>query len=322
MLKNCLKVFLVLCALSFFCVVRVCAQTPKGLNISPLITDFSGQPGQSFSKTITVTNYQGIRVKLEVSAMDFLPQGEEGRQDFVPLEEAGPYSLARWFTLPEIPLELAAKNTVDFEVKIKIPDDAPPGGYYAAVFVTQVNEKTDEGKQGSVTYVVPTLGSLFFIRVGTTEEIKERGEIIEFKTDKKFYTALPVNFLVRFENTGNIHLIPKGLIEIKRWGKQVDAFSFNQENKKVLPKSIRRLEGSWKGNFGFKERILSTGQYTMEVALEFGEARQLVSRRISFWFIPLKEIGIAIGGTVLLIVLLIFGIKQYNRWLLQRHTKH
>lgn len=321
MLKNCLKVFLVLYTLTFFFVFPVWAQSPKGLNISPLITDFSGRPGQSFSKTITVTNYQGTRVKLKVSAMDFLPRGEEGKQDFVAPEEAGSYSLARWFTLPEKLLELAAKKTVDFEVKIEVPDDTPPGGYYAGVFVTQAVEKADEEK-GSVTYVIPTLGSLFFVRVGTTEEIKERGQIIEFKTDKEFYTALPVKFLVRFENTGNIHLIPKGLIEIKRWGKQVDAFSFNQENKKVLPKSIRRLEGSWKGNFGFKERILSTGQYTMEVALEFGEARQLVSHQISFWFIPLKEIGVAIGGTVFLVVLLIFGIKQYNRWLLRRHAKH
>ena len=110
-------------------------------------------------------------------------------------------------------------------------------------------------------------------------DVFEKGETIDFKTDKFFYMIGPVKFFTTFGNRGNIHLVPEGEIAVENFfGARVAQIPLKSWT--VLPNSDRTWEAQW-------NRKWLLGRYTAELTLQHGTKDGKVDKReVVFWAFP------------------------------------
>ncbi|MFC2145052.1 hypothetical protein ACFLQQ_01850 [Actinomycetota bacterium] len=251
---------------------------------------------------------------MKVGVYDFKPSGEEGRQTFISPESDDPYidySLSTWIDIDTGPFLIGPKKTKEINFSIKVPGSAEPGGHYAAIFIgPPSSEDMEEDRSGSDFYeggvsVRGNIGSLLIIRV--EGEVYELAKIVGFDSKNKLWEGSPITFKTRFHNFSNVHLKPVGFIDIfDIFGRKIDTLGVNKENGNVLPVSIRMFESIWENKRAF-------GRYTARLSMAYGEKNKVITEETAFWVLPWKKIAIWILGPIVLIVILILGIKRYNR---------
>jgi flagellar biogenesis protein FliO len=52
--------------------------------------------------------------------------------------------------------------------------------------------------------------------------------------------------------------------------------------------------------------------------MAYGEKNKVITEETAFWVFPWKKISIWISGLIILIVILIWGIKRYNRRIIRK----
>ena len=175
------------------------------LTVSPIKLELSGDPGKAVNGEFLLLNEQKEEKTFYASFENFEAQGETGAPNFVPGKEG----LATWITAPaRITLKPAEQKTVSFS--IQIPKDADPGGHFAAIFLSTTPSQEQGGGQVAVGAKV---GILVLLKVsGAT---KEGGGLLEFSSQnkQKFFSALPITFIYRFQNSGGDRVKPDGEIK-------------------------------------------------------------------------------------------------------------
>jgi len=272
----------------------------EGLTISPPISEFTIEAGQTVSKTIKLTNPTKNLVEVYPTTMDFKSKGEGGEPAFIQEEDQNTkFSLSKWISFTQSKVALTPEQVVEFTYKISVPQDAEPGGHYGAVFFVSQPPKAEPDKtQVSVSSMI---GSLLLVKV--PGDIKEQAKVKEFGTDRRLYLFNKVKFLTRVENTGNIHIKPKGEISIKGLFGEKSTITVNEQKGNVLPESIRKFENEWN-----KSAIL-IGPYTAKLGLTYGEEGKQLADEITFWIIPWWFI-VAIAVLVLLIIFLLWRRRR------------
>lgn len=267
----------------------------KAVSLSPLTFELTANPGETVTNVLRVTNTEGYPIGITIDVEDFIAVGEEGQ---VALEDPSTdftYSLAKWVTVTPQAFVLGGNDMVTVEFTVNVPIDAEPGGHYGSVLAT-VSASAPEG--GGVG-VAQKIGSLILLNVAG--DVEERLHIAEFSVPN--YSEFgPVTILSRFENTGTVHVKPRGFILIKDiFGKEVDKLELTQKN--VLPRSIRRIEVEWGNRLMF-------GRYEATLTAIYGTTNQPLSSVTSFWIIPWKIAGAVLLGVIILLAILIKGRKR------------
>jgi len=224
---------------------------PAGdFSLGPGKTELWMEPGEKVTKELYITNRLGKTMDFKIEIEDFT--GSKNPEKTVVLlgEEKGPCSLKDYIK-PEL-LEFTLKHgeRMILPVEISIPPDAEPGGLYGAVLVSSYPSKSEAEKEKEKAVpevrVISRLGTLFFVRV--KGEVKESGFLKDIKVDKNFYEKGPISFELLFENKGNVHLVPYGLIEIRNLlGKKIDEIELDPWF--AMPDSIRSRKIDWKRGF-------------------------------------------------------------------------
>ncbi|MEK7505066.1 MAG: hypothetical protein AAB589_02180 [Patescibacteria group bacterium] len=261
------------------------------ITLTPAKLEVSVAPGQDFLATITLAN-----------------KSEEDLLGRVLIEDFGPpaYSLNR-FLIPAVrEFALAAGETRQLPLTIKIPADQGPGGLYSSVVIgfRQAGESANSTES--------RLASLLFVKVpGQTQEV---GELIDF--GQLAGQGKLGQFYLTFQNTGNVYLNPYGVITIKQQG----FFSLRRDTRKeftvpidpwyVLPGDTRTREIG----LTYPPQSMSYGHYRAEVSLNRGYQDIIDTRAITFWVLPPTWVLILVG---LLFLGFLFG---FGRKLL-RHGK-
>jgi len=283
------------------------------LTVTPPLFQLNIGPGEFWASSVKVVNTNPYDLILYASVMNFAVRGEGGGGKFIPVIKDDPEialsSLAQWVEVSGEPIFVPKEQSVDIPFSVRIPEDAPPGGHYAAILVgTRPGVKT-EGE--SVVQVSSFVSSLFFVRVAG--DVREEGQIREFLTEKEFYQKPDVMLILRFENTGNVHLQPQGDITIyNMWGKERGKILINQKTNfgNVLPESIRKFVFTWKG----ENNPFEVGRYKAVATLSFGqEIRQNVFRTTYFWVVPLQPTLGILGGFTIFILFITWAIRAYIR---------
>jgi len=304
----------------------------SALTISPSRLEFSANPGQRVEDIIRVFNETKDTIDIFTSAANFTAKiGETGEPEFlIPGEKEE--GLATWIDIEEGPITLLPNEQKIIPFTVNVPLAADPGGHYAAIFFSP---SPPEG-EGGVVGVIGKLGALVLLRV--SGDIKEEGRLTEFslKDNEKIYNHLPVDFGIRFENTGTVHLKPQGDILIKNiFGGESAIVEVNKPKigtgGNVLPDSIRRFEASWikkeigeSEPTGFLEKLkaekdnFAFGRYKADLVLDYGTQGKKSQATLTFWVIPWRLTLLTIIGLLILIFLLIIGIKRYNRWIIKK----
>lgn len=303
----------------------------QALTISPPLKEFVADPGTEFSDIIKLINDEGTEKTFFATVEGFRARGEKGEPEF--FQTADETQLASWIKLDQDTVTLKPREKKEIKYTVRVPEKASAGGQYAAVFwSSQIPEATGITGVGVVTKI----GSLLLVRV--SGEIKEEMKLIDFSTPQKFYNRLPVEFLIAFENTGNVHLKPSGEIKIepKVLGIGKGEVTVNEAGGNVLPKSIRRFESTWikiaipesraENAFArfFEElqnewKNFALGYFRANLFTLFGQASpQVVQKSIFFLVFPWRVVLIALIIAVIIIWILIRGIKAYNRWIIKK----
>ncbi len=281
------------------------------LTVTPPLFQLNIGPGEFWASSIKVANTNPYDLNIYASAVNFSPRGEDGQGSFIPLvfqdEESKKASLAGWINVPADSVLVPKGQTGEIPFSVKIPQDAPPGGHYAAILV---GTRPFGGKEdGALISVSSMVSSLFFVSV--KGDIIESANIREFRTEKDFYQKPKANFILRLENGGNVHIQPQGDIAIyNMWGKKRGKIFINQQTTfgNVLPKSVRKFSFDWIG----EESIFEAGRHKAIATLSYGQyGRQNISAVAYFWIVPVFPILGTLFGLGLILIVLAWGIKAY-----------
>ncbi len=306
----------------------------SALTISPAFTDQSLNPGDTLVETLKIYNEDAFPITLYPQATNFTAgEDESGTPRFYDANE-DPYgtALAKWINLDVKEITVQPQERVSLVYTINVPRDVQPGGHFGALILGTTPSDVSSGGVG----VEQQIGELILIRV--SGELKEQASVAEFgfKNPKVWYNTLPVDFFLRFENSGNTHLRPTGNLFIKNWwGKQVAAVVVNGDFKSVLPHSIRRFEFSWGdpaaadagANLGFVEGMarewknFAFGKYKASLVLTYGAENKIIADEREFTVWPWRLM--ICGGVVLLLVLLFFALlmKLNNMAVIRKYER-
>jgi methionine-rich copper-binding protein CopC len=217
---------------------RTSAKSVSGITVSPALQPITvNQDQASKSFDFAVTNNDPVEQELHLSAVDFGSLDDTGGVLFLGPEKSlsYKYGLARWITLEKDVVLLQPHETQKILVTIDNKASLTPGGHYGAVLVTPQSEQTSK-QQTQVTQVASAL--LFLTKEGGAHY---HLQLVRSDLNAQLAT-LPGRLSLRFQNTGNVHVIPRGLITITDpRGREVKKGIINSDSGLAMPESFREM---------------------------------------------------------------------------------
>lgn len=296
----------------------------NALTVSPARVEISGNPGQTLSGEINIYNEQPEVKTFYTSYENFQSSDDSGAPKFVGSENG----LATWIkTEGSISVNSQEKKVLPFT--IKIPADAEPGGYFAAVFL---GSQPPTNAEGGTVSIGGKIGILVLLRVNG--DIKEGAGLTEFGTlgKKRFFSNLPVSLIYKVNNSGGDRIVPIGDIKIKNTIRLNSATIYLNEGKgSVLPGSVRKFEAVWgekikddkaKSFFEsawFQIKNFHIGVYTAKINMTWGESNTSVnSDSFTFFVIPWQLLTIVLGLLIFIGFFGILALRKYNKFIIKK----
>jgi hypothetical protein len=254
-------------------------------------------PGDSYQKELIISNRTGQVKIFNIEVQDFKASEDPSKPIEFLGDQKSPYSLKDYIRPETTEFTLNHGQRMRMYVSISIPADAEPGGLYGALLIGASNPPTGEEEkdkaQGAMK-IITRLASLAFIRV--KGDTLETGFLKDFKTLGNFYEQSPITLNMLYQNQGNVHLSPYGVIEIKNiFGKKIDEIQIDPWF--ILPDSARTRQIKW-------ERGFLVGPYTATITLNRGYQDIIDKKTITFWVFPWKIL--LAGFAALLFIVWIF----------------
>jgi len=288
--------------------VRAQNQTVLPLTVVPPKQEVLINPGEHFSTSVKFLNQGDSPVTGSLTVLDFVVQDDVGTPLFLDnpqvvgtTEIPAQYSAAKWIKVPQNEIGIVAKGNVEIPITIDVPENAAPGGRYAAVLFQPT---------GSLTLGNPTSAqeTPIAIRVASLIYIRVAGPIVESATVTKFEgpTFLeygPVALTAKILNQGNYHITPQGTITMKD----------------VFGRVVAKVELDTKNIFPGTERLYSTevgrkimiGKFTAALNATYGESGNLLTSSLTLWIFPWK---VALAVLLAFIIIFLSGTAWYKRF--------
>ena len=282
--------------------VQPVAAESQGFIISPAFQNIVLRAGQAQSQyTLQLTNTTPNDQNFRLSAVDFGSLDESGGVAFLgsatnELEHR--YGLAAWMSLGASSVFVASGKSEQVSVSIANRASLAPGGHYGAILATAVTD-TGKDKVGDPRVNLrQVLSSLVLLTKdgGISANLKLTDQIV-----KQSYLRFPGLIVQRFQNSGNIHLVPRGTVVIKDpAGRIVARGALNDGSATILPESFRRfntpvikLTSAW-----------LPGKYQVVTNYRYDGTETTKSLTTSFWYIGLGVVWLAVVGALSCIGLL------------------
>ncbi len=271
------------------------------IKVSPVLFDeLTATPGEQLSGSVNLSNPGDANMTLYPSAQNFLPDTDS--EDGIPTltENDTPYAMKDWISFDKNSVQLTPGATSTVRFFINVPANAAPGGRYGSLlFSTKAPEGTPETTQLKVESAVNTL-----VLLRVSGNVQEAGNVVEFST-AGLNDQGKVDFVLRFANTGNVHVKPKGTITITNWlGSKVAEIQLDGEN--VLPDSIRKITASW------EPQGTLFGKYTATINGTYGSTNQQFSATTSFSKYHFTTLLIILVIIILIILFIKMSSKSYK----------
>jgi len=307
-------------------IIGVGIATPAfALTVSPPRVEITGDPGTTIYSEIEVFNEQEGTRTFFTSFENFEPSGDTGAPRFIGAKDG----LATWIEAnSKVTLQSGERVVVPFS--ITIPQNAEPGGYFAAIFF---GSQAPGAQGGGEVSIGGKIGVLILLRV--SGEVAEGGGLLEFSTKdrQRFFTTLPITFAYRINNTGGDRIVPHGEVIIKNTLQITSAkLLANDKEGSVLPSSARKFEVLWgeesvapaeAKSAGFFEMVIQElkdfhfGWYRANLNLVWGDdLSQTAFASYSFFVIPWHLLLVLIVFLAIVWFAGRFGLRRYNRFII------
>ncbi len=275
------------------------------LSISPFLIDTEVGPGKSSQHSITIYNTDSIPHQLSYAIQDFVPQGPKGEPRFLSESEFSDptISASSWITVLKQPdFTVPANSSTEVIFKVEAPSNATAGSHYAGLLFS-FESTTDQ----NIT-VARKIGAIILARYGKGKPNAEL-QVLSTKNviNKPFHAEISV------QNTGNVHISPKGKLNLYNvFGRLVESIPVNPNAEIILPglhKTFFAESTGWRAGIYKAETIV---YYSTEPKLELRHAEF-----VGIW--PMTDIALLLGGILTLILLLRFLVKRYNQWIVRKY---
>jgi len=304
--------FVIFMGVLFFPYRCIYAADVMKITIVPSFFDVNLNPGETWKSFVRVVNPNQFNVSASVSVVGMDP-GKEGADIFTPIDKKNTEllssTLSEWVDVVEVASPILRGRSTDIPFSIKVPQDAPPGGHYAALLISVVPSENISSGQIAVRN---SITSLMFVRVAG--HVYEEAVVSEFSSSKKMYTNTDVEFALSLRNTGNVHIAPKGFIAIYdilgREKKTIPVVEGNDTDTYIFPRTDKRFVKTWNWREGIHVGLYRAVAYVSLGGVE----KKTITKSIYIWVIPVKE---ALG----ILFIMIFGIfcmAIMARWYVQR----
>lgn len=293
----------------------------KAVSVSPAIEEISVDAGSQKEFSVLVTNDEPKTVTYAITIQKFIPEGDNGRVQFLSPQNTD--GLPNWIYLDASTLTLRSGESKKLSVSLRVPQEAIPGGHYAALFLTQTSLDVASGQNVSA---VPRIGILVFATVNGA--IVERLSLNNAYTEQVDSSHFPVRFVVDVGNQGSVHVQPSIRIDVTNlFGQTVATIDGNASKGRVLPGSKRIYTADWSkegvsrdGSFfeqlkqEWNDGAIGWYQAKIQVASRVGSSGNMV---VHFQIWPWRVI--LVGSGIVLFIVCILSIVIMRR---RRQIKH
>jgi len=275
--------------------------------LGPGKTEIFLNPGDTAVRELIVTNRTGRDVQFKIEVEDFVGTRDPERTTVLLGNERGPYSLRDYVKPERSEFVLAHGERARVSIEVRIPYDASPGGRYGTVLLSAqppaTNIDNDPGAAQGGAKIITRLGTLFFVRVAG--EVSEDGRLYAFRTfGKRFFSSGPISFEVLYENNGNVHLNPYGLIEITNmFGNKIGKIEVDPWF--AMPNSLRFREVRWDKPFLF-------GRYRAHGEFNRGYGDLIDEADTVFWVVPWRILLLSFVALFLIVLLFRWIISKFE----------
>lgn len=270
-----------------------------GITISPALSEITLSPGES-EKTFefTVTNNTRQAYEFALSLVDFGSLDESGGVLFVGRADKAlnyEYGLSNWASFGQDRIVVEPRTSTKIPVIITNRESLAPGGHYGAVLVTPTEPGEDKKVQ-----INQVASALVFLK-------KQGGEVYNLQlhsasVNRKF-SRTPDTASLRFQNTGNVHTVPRGTVTMTDpLGRVVKRGYINADSSIVLPESFRRMSVP----FEKLQPTVLPGTYTVTVDYRHDNQDKTTAYKVSFFYIN----GWYVVAAVLLVLFLVLWIAS------------
>ncbi len=273
--------------------------------VEPTKQEIILNPGEVDTRSVYITSRIKTPTAFRVEIEDIVGSEDPNTPVILLGGDRSPYSLKDYLhpDIQEFTLKFGDK--IQIPINVNLPSTAAPGGFYAAVIISNAPSKEGTSTAGiSSTKVISRIASLFLVRI--TGPVNQNGHLDDFKIKdpKPIYQKADLTFQIYFKNEGTIHLVPYGTIDIKNmWGQVVSTVPVDAYFS--LPQSLRYREVQWNSP-------LAIGRYTATLNLHRGYGDTVDQKIIAFWIIPWKIIIITLLIIIVLVGLVYFFVKNFE----------
>jgi hypothetical protein len=284
----------------------------RGLVVSPAFQQVSIKPDQpSASYPLVFTNSTPADQTLVLGAVDFGSLDESGGVAFLgaPTSELEhKYGLASWMSLEKNTVVVPAGGKASVTVSIDNRQSLAPGGHYGAVLATAVNDPgTPRGDSVGVKQVTASL-------ILVTKDGGARADLVlDRQTTNGQFWHLPTQVEQRYQNPGNVHVVPRGTVEVRDpAGRVVSRGAINDGSQVLLPESFRR----YKTKFAKIAPAFLPGRYTLESMYRYDGVNGYAKKTQTFWYA-----GLLIVWIVVILAIGAAGFLGWWLWFRRRRKK-
>ena len=228
---------------------------PTIIGADPQLVEVKEPVGGFRSSSVTVNNQheEPIQVQSYIKDLQFQPDGEMQIMESGTIER----SCADWVSIQPAKFYLQPGASKKIILRVRIPDGADGGHYGKLVFETSpftADKLSDSEPETS-------LGSTLMVVIPGTSKIK--GAITNFEPSLIGNGKIP-EFAIGFNNTGNVHMRPTGMITIKDYmGDVVHEQSLGKNVPFVLPGNTRQIKEVYNGE------ELPAGKYSAMIVINY-----------------------------------------------------
>ena len=260
--------------------------TLSGITLSPVLSTISINKGQTITHNITVFDNNTTPVTIKVIYANFISANQYGQPSFEQIFKSG-INDTDIKVSSQYNIFVPSHKITDIPLTITALPSALPKEYFISVFAKIAKVSSNSSTN---VHLAGAVGSLLLIRVNGNAN--QSGFIKKFSSNSTYYNQTPVNFTTDFVDTGNVHLVPQGVIDIyDMFGNKVATIPFNPSRNIVLPVGINSRIFNTQWNSG---RLL-LGEYTAKLIVSFGYNTVTTTESDStFWIIPYWFVAIIV----------------------------
>lgn len=273
------------------------AQSILPLQVSPARQEIQLDKGEKGAFNVKLFNLTDSPMSGIVKVADFVVTDKDGSPRIIDdIGQSSPrFSASQWVTIPYDRVTIAKNDVLLIQARIKVPQDARPGGRYIAVYfepTQSLGQPIGQADKEVAMGISPRIASLAFIKVkGPTNENALASQFFA----PSFQEYGPIGVASEILNRGDYHIRPRGVITMTNmFDGLVDQSKLDEVN--IFPDASRE----YKNTLGKKWMF---GRYKINLVASYGETGKAITSSMYVYVLPWKLILILIIALMLLILI-------------------